>query len=140
VQGPRWSASTPRRSSGKYLPSGNAWVIFKTYLEEAARRTAQPVIAKYAGVLAAADVFTVDNAFAMIESPGQEVGRRRGEIARDDVEAGVVQGKGVFADAAAVVQDRRAGVAGEGRQGGLDVAGPVAARVPRVRAGHEGTP
>ncbi|GAA1553748.1 MBL fold metallo-hydrolase [Dactylosporangium maewongense] len=62
------AALDPAPFFGKYLPAGNAWAIFKTYLEEAARRTAEPVAAKYAGVLAAADVFTVDNAFAMLES------------------------------------------------------------------------
>ncbi|MEU1513345.1 MBL fold metallo-hydrolase [Streptomyces sp. NPDC005811] len=52
----------------KYQQSGNSWAIFKTYLDAAARRAAEPVAAKYTGRLAAADVFTVDNAFAMIES------------------------------------------------------------------------
>ncbi|MBQ0853922.1 MBL fold metallo-hydrolase [Streptomyces sp. BH-SS-21] len=52
----------------KYGPTGNSWAIFKTYLDAAAHQAAQPVVAKYAGRLAAVDVFTVDNAFAMIES------------------------------------------------------------------------
>ena len=52
----------------KYGPTGNAWAIFKTYLDAAARQTAAPVTAKYTGQLAGADVFTIDNAFAMIES------------------------------------------------------------------------
>jgi glyoxylase-like metal-dependent hydrolase (beta-lactamase superfamily II) len=52
----------------KYLPTGNAWAIFKAYLDAAARQAADPVIAKYTGLLAATDVFTVDNAHAMIES------------------------------------------------------------------------
>jgi len=52
----------------KYGPTGNSWAIFKTYLDAAARLTADPVIAKYTGRLAGADVFTTDNAFAMIES------------------------------------------------------------------------
>ena len=52
----------------KYGPTGNAWAIFKTYLDAAARLAADPVIAKYTGRLAGADVFTTDNAFAMIES------------------------------------------------------------------------
>jgi hypothetical protein len=52
----------------KYGPAGNAWAIFKTYLDAAAHQTAGPVIAKYTGLLAAADVFTVDNAFTMLES------------------------------------------------------------------------
>jgi glyoxylase-like metal-dependent hydrolase (beta-lactamase superfamily II) len=52
----------------KYGPAGNAWAIFETYLDAAARQAAEPVIAKYTGQLAGADVFTTDNAFAMVES------------------------------------------------------------------------
>ncbi|TDD44990.1 MBL fold metallo-hydrolase [Nonomuraea terrae] len=52
----------------KYGSSGNAWAIFKTYLDAVAHQAAEPVIAKYTGTLAAADVFTVDNAFALLES------------------------------------------------------------------------
>jgi hypothetical protein len=59
----------------KYGPTGNAWAVFKTYLDAAARQAADPIIAKYAGVLAAADVFTVDNAFAMLESLRIDIGR-----------------------------------------------------------------
>ena len=51
-----------------YGPSGNAWAIFKTYLDAAARQTAEPVVAKYLDQLGGADVFTIDNAFAMFES------------------------------------------------------------------------
>ncbi|WP_327237118.1 MBL fold metallo-hydrolase [Streptomyces sp. NBC_01317] len=52
----------------KYGPSGNSWAIFKTYLDAVARQAAAPVTAKYSGTLAAADVFTTDNAFVMLES------------------------------------------------------------------------
>ncbi|MEU6602219.1 MBL fold metallo-hydrolase [Streptomyces flaveolus] len=52
----------------KYGPGGNAWAIFKTYLDAVARRAADQVTAKYVGTLAAADVFTVDNAYALLES------------------------------------------------------------------------
>jgi len=52
----------------KYRSTGNSWAIFKTYLQAAAEQAAAPVTAKYTGVLAAADVFTVDNAFALVES------------------------------------------------------------------------
>ncbi|MGW0872136.1 MBL fold metallo-hydrolase [Streptomyces sp. NPDC002740] len=52
----------------KYGATGNSWAIFKTYLDAAADQAARPVVAKYSGRLAAVDVFTVDNAFAMIES------------------------------------------------------------------------
>ena len=52
----------------KYGPAGNSWAIFKTYLDAVARQAADPVIAKYTGVLAAADVFTTDNCATMLES------------------------------------------------------------------------
>ncbi|MFF3595656.1 MBL fold metallo-hydrolase [Kitasatospora indigofera] len=52
----------------KYGPAGNSWAIFKTYLDAVAAQAAAPVIAKYTGVLAAADVFTLDNAATMLES------------------------------------------------------------------------
>ena len=52
----------------KYGPSGNAWAIFKTYLDAAAQQAAAPIVDKYLGQLAGADVFTVDNAFALFES------------------------------------------------------------------------
>ncbi|GAA1993212.1 MBL fold metallo-hydrolase [Catenulispora subtropica] len=52
----------------KYGQMGNSWAIFKTYLEAVAEQAAAPVVAKYTGVLAAADVFTTDNCFAMLES------------------------------------------------------------------------
>jgi hypothetical protein len=52
----------------KYGPTGNACGIFEGYLDAVSRQVADPVIAKYAGKLAAVDVFTFDNAFAMLES------------------------------------------------------------------------
>jgi glyoxylase-like metal-dependent hydrolase (beta-lactamase superfamily II) len=52
----------------KYGPTGNFWAIFKTYLTAVAEQAAAPVTSKYLGVLAAADVFTVDNAAALVES------------------------------------------------------------------------
>jgi glyoxylase-like metal-dependent hydrolase (beta-lactamase superfamily II) len=52
----------------QYGPSGNAWAIFQTYLDAAARQAAAPVADKYLGKLGGADVFTVDNAFALFES------------------------------------------------------------------------
>jgi hypothetical protein len=45
----------------------NAWAIFKVYLDAASAQTAAPVTAKYLGKLAAADVFTFDNAFEVLE-------------------------------------------------------------------------
>jgi hypothetical protein len=52
----------------EYGASGNAWAIFKTYLAAAADQAAGPVVDKYLGVLGGADVYTVDNAFALLES------------------------------------------------------------------------
>jgi glyoxylase-like metal-dependent hydrolase (beta-lactamase superfamily II) len=46
----------------------NAWAIFKVYLDAASAQAAAPVTRKYLGKLAAADVFTFDNAFAVVES------------------------------------------------------------------------
>ena len=46
----------------------NGWAIFKAYLDAAAAKVASPVIAKYLGRLAAADVFTADNAYVMLEA------------------------------------------------------------------------
>lgn len=52
----------------KYGPTGNAWAIFKAYLDAASQQTADPVVAKYTGRLAAADVFTFDSAYVLLES------------------------------------------------------------------------
>jgi glyoxylase-like metal-dependent hydrolase (beta-lactamase superfamily II) len=52
----------------KYGPQGNSWAIFKTYLDAVAAQAAAPVAAKYTGVLAAADVYTLDNAATLVES------------------------------------------------------------------------
>lgn len=43
----------------------NPWALFDAYLDEVTRRTAEPVQEKWLGRLAAADVFTEDNAFVM---------------------------------------------------------------------------
>jgi glyoxylase-like metal-dependent hydrolase (beta-lactamase superfamily II) len=58
----------PKPFFQRYGPTGNSWSIFKAYLDAASAQTAAPVIAKYAGKLAAADVFTFDSAFAVFES------------------------------------------------------------------------
>src|SRR5712692_7593322 len=50
----------------QYAP--NAWAIFKAYLDALSTQAAEPVIAKYTGVLAAADVYTFLNAAAMLDS------------------------------------------------------------------------
>ena len=41
----------------------NVWAALKGYLDETARTAAAPVIEKYTGVLAAADVFTESTTF-----------------------------------------------------------------------------
>jgi hypothetical protein len=46
----------------------SSWAIFKAYLDAAAAKVASPVIATYLGRLAAADVFTADNAYVMFEA------------------------------------------------------------------------
>ncbi|GIH23286.1 MBL fold metallo-hydrolase [Acrocarpospora phusangensis] len=58
----------------KYGPTGNAWAIFKSYLDTAAEQAAAPVIAKYTGQLAAADVFTPANAATMVNSTRIDAG------------------------------------------------------------------
>jgi len=52
----------------KYGPAGNSWAIFKAYLDAASQQAAAPVVAAYTGKLAAADVFTFDNAYVLFES------------------------------------------------------------------------
>jgi glyoxylase-like metal-dependent hydrolase (beta-lactamase superfamily II) len=46
----------------------NAWAGVKTYLDAVSDYAAAPVVKKYTGVLAAADVFTASNAFIILES------------------------------------------------------------------------
>jgi hypothetical protein len=52
----------------KYGPTGNTCAIFKAYLDAASQQAADPVVAKYTGRLAAADVFTFDSAYILFES------------------------------------------------------------------------
>jgi glyoxylase-like metal-dependent hydrolase (beta-lactamase superfamily II) len=56
----------------------NAWAIYKAYLDAASAQIAAPVTAKYLGKLAAADVFTVDNAFTVFEFAVREDGGMQG--------------------------------------------------------------
>jgi len=58
----------------KYGPTGNAWAIFKSYLDTAAELAATPVVAKYTGKLAAVDVFTTSNASALVNSSRIDAG------------------------------------------------------------------
>jgi len=52
----------------------NAWAIFKAYLDAASAQTAAPVTEKYLGKLAAADVYTINNAFSIFEFALRENG------------------------------------------------------------------
>ncbi len=52
----------------------NSWAAIKAILDETARRTAAPVTEKYTGVLAAADVFTEDVAFQVMQSVRLDLG------------------------------------------------------------------
>ena len=45
----------------------NSWAIFRAYLNAASAQTANPVVRKYLGKLAGADVFTADNAYFIFE-------------------------------------------------------------------------
>src|SRR5437868_6331966 len=52
----------------------NVWAAFKGGLDEMARTAAAPVIEKYTGVLAAADVFTESTAFQVMQSIRLDLG------------------------------------------------------------------
>jgi len=52
----------------------NYWAVFKGYLDEIADKAAAPVIAKYTGTLAAADVYTVSTTFWLMESLRLDLG------------------------------------------------------------------
>src|SRR2546421_338347 len=52
----------------------NVWAAFKEGLDEMARTAAAPVIEKYTGVLAAADVFTESTAFQVMQSIRLDLG------------------------------------------------------------------
>jgi hypothetical protein len=52
----------------------NSWAIFMAYLDAASPEIADQVIAKYIGKLAAAGVFTADNAYVMFEALRVEYG------------------------------------------------------------------
>jgi glyoxylase-like metal-dependent hydrolase (beta-lactamase superfamily II) len=56
----------------KYGP--NSWAAVKTYLDAVTDYAAAPVIAKYTGVLAAADVFTASSTLVIIESIRLDLG------------------------------------------------------------------
>jgi hypothetical protein len=52
----------------------NTWAAVKTYLDAVADQAAAPVIQKYTGVLAAADVFTASSALIILESIRLDIG------------------------------------------------------------------
>jgi hypothetical protein len=52
----------------------NQWVGVKTYLDAVTDYAAAPVIAKYTGVLAAADVFTTSTTLVVLESIRLDLG------------------------------------------------------------------
>jgi glyoxylase-like metal-dependent hydrolase (beta-lactamase superfamily II) len=52
----------------------NAWAAVKTYLDAVTDYAAAPVVAKYTGVLAAADVFTASSTLTILESVRLDLG------------------------------------------------------------------
>ncbi|HEV8560184.1 MAG TPA: MBL fold metallo-hydrolase [Actinophytocola sp.] len=58
----------------KYGPAGNAWATFRSYRDDAAQRAAAPITSKYLGRLAGADVFTLGNAAAMVNTTRIDAG------------------------------------------------------------------
>ena len=52
----------------------NVWAGLKGYLDEIARTAAEPVVEKYTGVLAAADVFTESTTFQVMQSIRLDLG------------------------------------------------------------------
>jgi hypothetical protein len=52
----------------------NAWAAVKGYLDEIAATAAVPVIEKYTGVIAAADVFTESTTFQVMQSIRLDLG------------------------------------------------------------------
>jgi len=66
------STVDPTRYFQKY--GENAWAGVKGYLDEVTANAAAPVVAKYTGVLAAADVYTENTAFWVMESVRLDLG------------------------------------------------------------------
>jgi hypothetical protein len=52
----------------------NAWAAVKGYLDEIAATAAAPVVEKYTGVIAAADVFTESTTFQVMQSIRLDLG------------------------------------------------------------------
>jgi len=66
------STVDPTRYFQKY--GENAWAGVKGYLDEVTETAAAPVVKKYTGVLAAADVYTANTAFWVMESVRLDLG------------------------------------------------------------------
>jgi glyoxylase-like metal-dependent hydrolase (beta-lactamase superfamily II) len=66
------STVDPTRYFQKY--GENAWAGVKGYLDEVTETAAAPVVAKYTGILAAADVYTANTAFWVMESIRLDLG------------------------------------------------------------------
>ncbi|MDB4912285.1 MAG: beta-lactamase class [Gemmatimonadetes bacterium] len=66
------STVDPTRYFQKY--GENAWAAVKGYLDEVTDTAAAPVVAKYTGVLAAADVYTANTTFWVMESIRLDLG------------------------------------------------------------------
>jgi glyoxylase-like metal-dependent hydrolase (beta-lactamase superfamily II) len=66
------STVDPTRYFQKY--GENAWAGVKGYLDEVADTAAAPIVEKYTGVLAAADVYTANTAFWVMESVRLDLG------------------------------------------------------------------
>jgi hypothetical protein len=67
-----WATYDPTPIFAHY--GANAWAAVKGYLDTVSHLAAQPVIEKYIGVLGAADVFTEDVAFWLMESIRLDLG------------------------------------------------------------------
>jgi hypothetical protein len=67
-----WATFDPTPIFVTYGP--NIWAAVKHYLDAVSRAAAQPVIEKYTGVLAAADVYTADVSFWLMESIRLDLG------------------------------------------------------------------
>src|ERR1700716_4338113 len=68
VPAPLWQASTRRPSFRNTDQPGTPGPSSAAYLDAASHQAAHPIVAKYTGKLAAADVFTFDNAYVLFDS------------------------------------------------------------------------
>jgi hypothetical protein len=66
------STVDPTPSFMRYGP--NTWAAVKTHLDTVTEDASAPVVAKYTGVLAAADVFMASSTLALLESMRLDLG------------------------------------------------------------------